>query len=121
MKVKLCGHPGCNKLVIEPHRYYCPVHQMLHDKQRKESAFKGATRYANYNTPEWKALRTKIIKQRGKCELCGSTYRLQVHHIIPARVRPDLFLNENNLQVLCQTCHNTQTQNEIQSRKGRDR
>ncbi len=119
MKMKLCGHPGCNKLVISG-GYFCPAHQLLHDRQRKENAFKSATRYADYNTPEWRKLRARVLSSRKCCELCGSTYRLQVHHIIPARVRPDLFLEESNLQVLCQTCHNTHTATEINSRR-RDR
>ena len=30
----------------------------------------------------------------------------QVHHIVPYEVRPDLGLDEDNLEAICDSCHN---------------
>jgi hypothetical protein len=41
------------------------------------------------------------------CEWCGSERRLEVHHIQPQHVRPDLAMDTNNMVILCRTCHFT--------------
>ena len=41
------------------------------------------------------------------CAWCGSERRLEVHHIQPQHVRPDLAKDTNNMVVLCRTCHFT--------------
>lgn len=43
-------------------------------------------------------------RAQGKCELCGTEFRLGVHHII-ARASGGLD-HEDNLALLCRTCHN---------------
>jgi 5-methylcytosine-specific restriction endonuclease McrA len=43
-------------------------------------------------------------RAQGKCELCGTEFRLGVHHII-ARAAGGLD-HEDNLALLCRTCHN---------------
>jgi len=56
----------------------------------------------------WDETRDKFIETNPVCAACGSTDRLQVHHILPFRVRPDLELVESNLIVLCMgenECH----------------
>lgn len=42
------------------------------------------------------------------CEVCGSIVRLQVHHVEPFHLHPELELDPNNLVVLCMDkneCH----------------
>jgi hypothetical protein len=48
----------------------------------------------------------KLIKKSAKCIACGSRKNLEPHHIIPCHVYDELFLDENNLALLCTSCHN---------------
>lgn len=51
-----------------------------------------------------------------ECQECrkkmgrGETHKInratQVHHIVPYEVRPDLGLDADNLEAICDTCHN---------------
>jgi 5-methylcytosine-specific restriction protein A len=58
-------------------------------------------------TPEWRRLAYDTIKAQGRrCKMCGRTPQqhgiaINVDHIKNRRDRPDLALNPNNLQVLC--------------------
>ena len=50
---------------------------------------------------------SKAIKQRddNKCQVCGNTENLHVHHIFEKRFYPKLSLNTNNGITLCMTHH----------------
>ena len=39
------------------------------------------------------------------CAVCSRKRTLEVHHIIPFHVAPDLELNPSNLMALCRRCH----------------
>ena len=121
MKTKLCGWPGCS--CITTGSYYCAKHKTMADKRNvereKEHAFKNATRYADYRDPRWRKLSAQVINEVGQCERCGCSNNLQVHHIIPVRYNPELFLDRANLIVLCRECHQRETQREISERKKR--
>lgn len=59
---------------------------------------------------EWRALRMRVLTKRGAiCECCGSTpkdgIRINVDHIKPRKLFPELALDEANLQVLCDVCN----------------
>jgi len=64
-----------------------------------------------YLSSEWKKLRykklTDYIKTSGRiCECCRNvTQKLHVDHIQPRSKRPDLELDYNNLQILCEVCN----------------
>lgn len=58
---------------------------------------------------EWQAFRREIIKKFPACEVCGSTHRLNVDHIVSVRDAPDRRLDETNVRVLCQTHHSRRT------------
>jgi 5-methylcytosine-specific restriction endonuclease McrA len=60
-----------------------------------------------YATVEWRRLRYRVFKERGaKCELCQQTDGpLHVDHIKPRSRFPELALNEDNLQILCEECN----------------
>jgi len=118
MKVVMCKAPGCNKMVINDPSF-CPHHRALSEQRKKQNAFKNATRYANYDSHEWRKLRYKILTEHPYCANCGIdkyNAELHVHHITPVRDDPTKFLDETNLIVLCESCHATQTQKEITSR-----
>lgn len=58
---------------------------------------------APYNQ-EWKTIRRLAVERDGaKCALCGSTDRIQVHHIVPYRYSHSHDLE--NLVTLCRSCH----------------
>lgn len=60
---------------------------------------------------QWRRLRMVVLTKRGaRCECCGATPTdgitvLNVDHIKPRRRFPELALDENNLQVLCEPCN----------------
>lgn len=59
---------------------------------------------------EWRALRMRVLSKRGAvCECCGSSpkdgIRINVDHIKPRKLYPELALEEANLQVLCDVCN----------------
>lgn len=54
----------------------------------------------------WKAFRTFVLKVRGeKCETCGSTKGLQVHHLQYRNNAMAWEYNCNEVMVLCRDCH----------------
>lgn len=64
-----------------------------------------------YLSREWRALRHDVLdKYKGACLLCGRTYRdhgviIHVDHIKPKSKYPELALDANNLQLLCEDCN----------------
>jgi 5-methylcytosine-specific restriction protein A len=114
---KICGHPGCTRL-IDKGKTYCKEHTR---EPAREEPFKKAVR-ANaslYNTVRWRNLRTRKIKENPYCVKCGIDKHLEVHHIIPPRGNEELFFDEENIIVVCQSCHRIITNGEIRGRKRR--
>lgn len=59
-------------------------------------------------SPRWDEVRDDFLARVGRCAACGSKKKLQVHHILPFRLHPELELEESNLIVLCMDeneCH----------------
>jgi len=66
-----------------------------------------------YNSREWRAKRSAILKRdNNECQHCktaGSYHAAEeVHHIKHLRHEPSLALIDNNLISLCIACHNVQ-------------
>lgn len=63
-----------------------------------------------YGSARWKAVRQLKLNRDPLCEMCrakGDLVQAQVvHHIKEAKDRPDLFFDIENLQSLCNECHN---------------
>lgn len=64
-----------------------------------------------YNSNAWKNLARKIRTQKFFiCEKCGRPNSKEVHHKIPVTELnvndPNITLNESNLMLLCNECHN---------------
>jgi len=54
-------------------------------------------------TPEWRSTRAAAIKRAGgKCQVCGSTRNVEVHHLTYERLFHE---RPADLQVLCKRCH----------------
>lgn len=58
---------------------------------------------------KWATVRKKFIQKNPVCAACGSAENLNVHHIQPFHVHPELELEESNLITLCgpkgRNCH----------------
>ena len=61
-------------------------------------------KYIDYiKSPKWEAKKQELFKEKGKkCELCGSTKHIHVHHLTYERLYDELIID---LQPLCRTCH----------------
>jgi 5-methylcytosine-specific restriction protein A len=116
MKKYLCGGPGCGELLDAPG--YCARH-----RREKAAArpFAGAARSNNYNTARWRRLAARVIRETPYCEACGASRKdgaaLEAHHRDPPRGDGEKFFDENNLQILCRSCHRLATAREIRERK----
>ena len=65
-----------------------------------------------YKSNAWKLAREiKIREANGRCERCGALGE-EVHHKIRLTVQnvndPTISLNQDNLELLCKKCHNTE-------------
>lgn len=76
-------------------------------KKRKENP---VSRDGFYQSWQWKKLRYRVLKEYGPvCMCCGTSrddgVRIVVDHIKPVSKYPELALDFNNLQVLCDDCN----------------
>lgn len=54
----------------------------------------------------WKEFRLKVLSERGnKCECCGGTHILQIHHTFYISGKMPWEYDINDMRVLCRTCH----------------
>jgi len=89
--------------------------ELAYYKNIKSTPYKSIDVKLSYNnfyfSDEWKELRYKklssyIIKNGRVCQCCKASSKvLHVDHIEPRSKRPDLQLEINNLQVLCDKCN----------------
>lgn len=57
-------------------------------------------------SPRWRSVRAEHIKNNPTCAACGRKDGLEVHHIVPYHINPDLELEPSNLITLCgKYCH----------------
>lgn len=74
-----------------------------------------------YNSKAWRNLAKHIrIKYRGVCQSCGiaGTHVHHIKHINSHNINdPQITLNEKNLTLLCQECHNSAHADERYVRK----
>jgi 5-methylcytosine-specific restriction endonuclease McrA len=62
-------------------------------------------RYATRSS-RWSTVRKNHLENNNFCSACGSTKKLEVHHIKPVHLYPDLELDPSNLITLCaEPCH----------------
>ena len=50
----------------------------------------------------WPTVRKQHLALQPVCQMCGGLEKLQVHHIRPFHVHPDLELDPSNLVTLCE-------------------
>ena len=78
-------------------------------KLSKKSKKKDKKQLNFYSSKEWRDVRYRALKLHGRqCLCCGAKppqVVLHVDHIKPRSLRPDLELDINNLQILCEDCN----------------
>lgn len=52
-------------------------------------------------TEAYKSFAFNLIAFIGRCQICGTSLNLQVHHVKPVRTHPELITEKNNCLVLC--------------------
>jgi 5-methylcytosine-specific restriction endonuclease McrA len=78
--------------------------------QISNPAYQQANSDAFLSSFEWRKVRMVALKKYGaKCQCCGATPAtgavMNVDHIKPRRFFPQLALDVNNLQILCNPCN----------------
>jgi len=63
-----------------------------------------------YTSPEWQALRARIIRDRGaRCEVCGNEgVRIYADHLVELK-DGGAPLDPSNVGLKCASCHSTKT------------
>ena len=105
-----CKHPGCPAL-IESGETFCAVHKGTHkdDYARKHPEY-----FKLYNSKQWRRLRRMFLAEHPLCvnfDICHNAATV-VDHITDHRGIWELFIDMNNLQPMCASCHNTKTAKE---------
>jgi len=72
------------------------VWQTLKDRIQGKAP-KGARR-----SSRWTKARKRHLEKNPRCEVCGSKKALEVHHVIPFSIAPDLELDPSNFISLCE-------------------
>ena len=98
-------------LWVEANLLYSVTGQPIKNLPKWRPTGHGFTGSNFYEAPEWRAVRFEALKASdGRCCLCGRSKRtdgvtIHVDHIKPRSIRPDLQLDPDNLQVLCEDCN----------------
>jgi len=101
------GFSGCKRAVLNQYFAIQPVITGV-------AAFKPTTRRSAYDgfyeSREWKELRYRVLERHGtNCQCCGAGRKtgavVHVDHIKPRSKYPELALEFDNLQVLCEACN----------------
>ena len=108
---KICKHPGCKELV---EGVYCDAHRPEPIPWQKKTGTRKENPYRQwYADPLWRKIRANQLAKWPLCEECLSvgviTPAKVVDHIIPHRGKWTVFTDTENLQSLCESCHNRKT------------
>lgn len=91
------------RLIKENNQLKLQVEKLKHRYKKKKD---GVTATKLRGTKEYKEFRLKILERDNyKCVKCGSTKKLQVHHIKSVKKFPELLMIDDNVQTLCIKCH----------------
>ena len=64
-----------------------------------------------YNSVQWRTLRRHILNRQPICVICNRSPSTVADHIVPVRLGGS-FTNVENIQGLCEICHNKKSANE---------
>ena len=68
---------------------------------RIKDRIQGKAEKGQKRSDDWLPFRDAFVRDHPECMVCGSRKKIQVHHIVPFNVAPDLELDPSNLMVLC--------------------
>ena len=113
-----CRHPGCPELTREG---YCPKHKPKRAGRRVSAQWHGW-----YSLPVWTDdLRPNQLLREPWCRECARrgihTRATVVDHIQPPRGNWTRFIDRDNLQSLCKSCHDRKTALEMAAEKRQNR
>ena len=60
-----------------------------------------------FRSSNWSKVRKEFVKKNNTCSACGTKKKLEVHHILPFYLYPQLELDTKNLISLCRRHHLT--------------
>ena len=111
---KTCNKVSCGKLT---RNLYCEEHSHLErlSKQMSNRNYDNSrpSWHKWYTTNRWLNMRLFQLQKEPLCNTCKLDNKLTpatvVDHIVPHKGDPFLFWNPNNLQSLCEICHNIKT------------
>jgi 5-methylcytosine-specific restriction enzyme A len=69
----------------------------------RELLTKGKVPKGSKRSSHWPKLRKEHLEKYPTCALCGGTKKLEVHHIKPFHLHPELELDPNNFITLCES------------------
>jgi len=78
--------------------------------KKRNTSVKLKTPKKNKRSSHWRKVRNAYKKKHPRCACCGSKKKVEIHHIKPFHLRPDLELVKSNLISLCESkktlnCH----------------
>lgn len=103
-----CKYPRCPG--IATNGGYCEKHQS--DVKTHGFDRKNKERLSFYGSSKWRKTRARKLSKNPICEICEHEFSTVVHHIKPAREYPKLRFTFSNLQAVCESCHNRESQKE---------
>ncbi len=77
------------------------IFERYHTKPSIEDKTFGAMR-----SPKWPGVRKEHLEKNPNCALCGGNKTIEVHHIRPFHLNPELELEPTNLITLCESGDN---------------
>ncbi len=104
-----CRSINCDKEVIGKFKYCTPKCRSQFRRKTRPKVANPKPRFIHhkfYSSKAWLELRYKAFQKNGRlCGVCGSEKDLQVDHIKPRKLYPELSLVIENLQILCKACN----------------
>ncbi len=105
----ICSAPGCNRLIECGIGGRCEEHK----RQRNRTSTKNRSGDPFYSSKAWIAVRDARRHANPLCQECERHQKLTpmhaVDHIKPRATHPELELDYDNTQSLCERCHNRKT------------
>jgi 5-methylcytosine-specific restriction protein A len=103
----VCVQQGCANLVAKPG--YCQAHQrVVYREYNQARAAKNLESDKAYHTAAWRKLRLSVLNAEPLCRKCRSMSKVTpaylVDHIVPVKQGGE-FWDRENLQPLCNDCH----------------
>ena len=69
--------------------------------ERIKDRIQGKATKGQKRSDDWLDFRDAFVRGNPECMVCGGRKKIEVHHIVPFHVAPDLELDPSNLMVLC--------------------